>query len=147
MAVNARGVFIGLSQLLPEMGSTGGGVITILSSTGGLRGTLGYASYVASKHAVIGLMRCAALEGAPLGIRVNTVNPGPINTRMLASIEDSRNALRPDGEKRDMKAVLPLKRLGEPEDVANMIAFLSSAEGSFCTGQTYVTDGGSMIAR
>ena len=102
------------------------------------------APYHTSKHAVIGLMRCAALEGGRHGIRVNTVNPGPIETRMMRSIEDQ---YRPgEGEKWKEGAVrrIPLGRYGQPADVAKMMLFLASDDSAHCSGNTYVVDGGKL---
>ena len=87
IAVNVRGVWLGLKYVMPVMEKNGGGSIVITSSTAGIRGSFGMSPYSTSKHAVIGLMRSAALEGASMGIRVNTVNPGPNQTRMMRSIE------------------------------------------------------------
>src|SRR6266850_5509906 len=81
IAVNVRGVWLGLKQVIPAMAKGGGGSIVITSSTAGIHGYVGASAYVTSKHAVIGMMRTAALECAPLKIRVNTVNPAPIETR------------------------------------------------------------------
>ena len=90
MAVNVRGVWLGLKYVIQDMRDRGGGSIVITSSTAGIGGSAGISAYVTSKHAVIGLMRTAALECAPLGIRVNTVNPAPIETRMMRSLEEMR---------------------------------------------------------
>ena len=92
MAVNVRGVWLGIKYVVPVMQQRGGGSIVITSSTAGIGGTADMSAYTTSKHAVIGLMRTAAMEGAPLGIRVNTVNPAPIETRMMRSIEEMRVA-------------------------------------------------------
>ncbi|GGC87613.1 SDR family NAD(P)-dependent oxidoreductase [Chelatococcus reniformis] len=144
IAVNVRGVFLGLAQLLPALRRGGGGAITITSSTAGLRGAAGLAAYTASKHAVIGLMKSAALEGAPHNIRVNTVNPAPVETRMMRSIEAGARPDDPDGAKTKFLTGIPLKRYGRPEEIAALIAFLSSDEASFCTGGIYTADGGTM---
>ena len=90
MAVNVRGVWLGLKYAIPALRARGGGSIIITSSTAGIRGSVGLSAYTTSKHAVIGLMRTAALECAPWGIRVNTVNPAPIETRMMRSLEEMR---------------------------------------------------------
>ena len=83
MAVNVRGVWLGLQAVFPAMAKRGGGSVIITSSVAGIGGTAGLSPYVTSKHAVIGMMRCAALEGAADRIRVNTVNPSPVETRMM----------------------------------------------------------------
>jgi NAD(P)-dependent dehydrogenase (short-subunit alcohol dehydrogenase family) len=151
IAVNVRGVWLGLRSVIPVMMQRGGGSIVITSSTAGIRGTAGTSAYITSKHAVIGLMRSAALECAPLGIRVNTVNPSPIETRMMRSLEQQRaeNAERAgqqDATPEQIKAAgasrIPLQRYGQPEEVARMMLFLASDESSFCTGGVYMVDGG-----
>ncbi|MDA1101564.1 MAG: SDR family oxidoreductase [Proteobacteria bacterium] len=142
MAVNVRGVFLGLKYIMPAMSARGGGSIVITSSTAGIRGASGMSAYVTSKHAVIGLMRTAALEGAETNIRVNTINPAPIDTRMMASIEEQRGLPAGDRSNRPMARRLPLQRYGEPEEVARLMLFLGSDESSFCTGGVYMVDGG-----
>ena len=151
IAVNVRGVWLGLRSVIPAMQQRGGGSIVITSSTAGIRGTAGTSAYTTSKHAVIGLMRSAALECASLNIRVNTVNPAPIETRMMRSLEQQRaeNAER-SGDvtitteqiKAAGAARIPLRRYGEPEEVARLMLFLASDEASFCTGGVYMADGG-----
>jgi NAD(P)-dependent dehydrogenase (short-subunit alcohol dehydrogenase family) len=142
LAVNVRGVFLGLKYLMPAISARGGGSIVITSSTAGIRATGGMSAYVASKHAVIGLMRTAALEGAEANIRVNTVNPAPIDTRMMASIEEQRGLPSGDRSNRPMARRLPLQRYGEPEEVARLMLFLASDDSSYCTGGVYMVDGG-----
>ena len=140
--VNVTGVFIGLNTIMPVMQRKGGGVITILSSTAGRRGSAGFCPYITSKHAVMGMMKTAAMEGAADGIRVNTVNPGPIETRMMRQIERNTSAEDPDAIKAAFVAAIPMGRYGTAEEVADMIAFLSSARASYCTGNYYGVDGG-----
>ena len=148
MAVNVRGVWLGIKYVVPVMRHRGGGSIVITSSTAGIGGTPAMSAYTTSKHAVIGLMRTAALEGAPLGIRVNTVNPAPIETRMMRSIEEQRVAALDDSSisveqvKEAAAARIPLERYGNPEEVARLMLFLSSDDSSFCTGGVYMVDGG-----
>ena len=142
LAVNVRGVFLGLKYIMPAINARGGGSIVITSSTAGIRATGGMSAYVTSKHAVIGLMRTAALEGAEQNIRVNTVNPAPIDTRMMTSIETQRGLPAGDRANRPMARNIPLQRYGEPEEVARLMLFLGSDDGSFCTGGVYMVDGG-----
>ncbi len=148
LAVNVRGVWLGLKYVIPAMRERGSGSIVITSSTAGIGGTAGMSAYVTSKHAVIGMMRTAALECAPLGIRVNTVNPAPIETRMMRSLEEMRVAAEDSSEatiertKLAFEARIPLQRYGDPEEVAKLMLFLASDDSSFCTGGVYMVDGG-----
>ena len=148
MAVNVRGVWLGIKYAVPAMRERGGGSIVITSSTAGIGGTPEMSAYNTSKHAVIGLMRTAALEGAPHGIRVNTVNPAPIETRMMRSIEEMRVAALDDATatvelaKQAFATRIPLERYGDPAEVARMMLFLASDDSSFCTGGVYMVDGG-----
>jgi len=148
MAVNVRGVWLGLKYVIPAMQERGGGSIVITSSTAGIGGTAGMSAYSTSKHAVIGMMRTAALECAPMGIRVNTVNPAPIETRMMRSLEEMRVAAADSSEvtiertKQSYASRIPLQRYGDPEEVAKMMLFLASNDSSFCTGGVYMVDGG-----
>ena len=153
MAVNVRGVWLGIKYVVPLMRDRGGGSIVITSSAAGVGGTPDMAAYTTSKHAVIGLMRTAAMEGAPLGIRVNTVNPAPIETRMMRSIEEMRVAAFDDSNvtveraKQEFAERIPLQRYGNPAEVAQLMLFLASDDSSFCTGGVYMVDGGSSAGR
>ena len=148
MAVNVRGVWLGIKYAVPAMRERGGGSIVITSSTAGIGGTPEMSAYTTSKHAVIGMMRTAAMEGASLGIRVNTVNPAPIETRMMRSIEEMRVAAFDDSTitvdlaKESFAERIPLRRYGNPEEVARLMLFLASDDSSFCTGGVYMVDGG-----
>ena len=153
MAVNVRGVWLGIKYVVPVMRERGGGSIVITSSAAGVGGTPDMSAYTTSKHAVIGLMRTAAMEGAPLGIRVNTVNPAPIETRMMRSIEEMRVAAVDDSNvtveraKQEFAERTPLQRYGNPAEVAQLMLFLASDDSSFCTGGVYMVDGGSSAGR
>ena len=142
IAVNVRGVWLGLKHVIPAMAKGGGGSIVITSSTAGIHGYVGASAYVASKHAVIGMMRTAALECAPLKIRVNTVNPAPIETRMMRSIEEQLAPGHSGQAKEQFQSTIPLGRYGHPEEVADVMLFLASDQSSFCTGGVYMVDGG-----
>lgn len=142
LAVNVRGVWLGLKYLMPEMRKRGGGSIIITSSVAGIHGTAGVSAYTTSKHAVIGLMRTAALEGAAHNIRVNTVNPSPIETRMMRSLEEGFAPGASLHAKERIAATVPLRRYGTPEEVANVMLFLASEESRYCTGGVYMVDGG-----
>jgi NAD(P)-dependent dehydrogenase (short-subunit alcohol dehydrogenase family) len=142
IAVNVRGVWLGLKHVIPAMAKNGGGSIVITSSTAGIHGYAGASAYVTSKHAVIGMMRTAALECAPLKIRVNTVNPAPIETRMMRSLEEQFVPGHPGQAKEQFQSTIPLGRYGHPEEVADVMLFLASDQSSFCTGGVYMVDGG-----
>lgn len=142
LSVNLRGVWLGLKYIMPEMASRGGGSIVLTSSTAGVRGRAGLAPYIASKHGVIGLMRTAAQEGAKDGIRVNTVNPSPVETRMMRSLEKGFSPDNPAEFRRKSAARSPLGRYAEPEEIANLMLFLASDDASYITGSVNMVDGG-----
>lgn len=146
MAVNVRGVWLGLKYAAPEIARRGGGSIVITSSVAGVRGAAGMSAYIASKHAVIGLMRTAALEMAAEKIRVNTVNPAPVDTRMMRSLEKGFEPDDPGRAKEMVSAMVPLQRYADPVEVARIMLFLASDESSYCSGGVYMVDGG-MTAR
>ncbi|WP_224994639.1 SDR family NAD(P)-dependent oxidoreductase [Cesiribacter sp. SM1] len=138
IAVNLKGTFLGLKYVIPMIQD--GGSIVITSSIGGLGSSPGAVGYVASKHAVVGIMRTAALELAPRKVRVNTVHPSQVNTRMMTSIEkDLGNA---EEVRKTFSAAIPFGRYAEPEEIANMVLFLSSDQSEFITGTTFRVDGG-----
>jgi NAD(P)-dependent dehydrogenase (short-subunit alcohol dehydrogenase family) len=142
MAVNVRGVFLGLKYAIPVMQSKGGSIV-ITASIAGLKARgVGNSAYVASKHAEIGLMRTAAMEFAADNIRVNCVLPGPTETPMMRSIEENRSPGAPEKAHAAVVAGMPLGRYGTPEEVANLILFLGSDESSICTGGVYTADSG-----
>ena len=143
MAVNVRGPWLGLKAVIPAMQKRGGGSVVITSSVAGVGGAPGVSPYVTSKHAVIGMMKSAALECAPLKIRVNTVNPSPVETRMMRSLEEQFAPGAPETVHEQMRANIPLARYAEPADVAKLMLFLSSDDSEFLTGGVYMVDGGS----
>lgn len=142
LAVNVRGVWLGLKHVFPELVKRGGGSVVITSSVAGISGAAGLSPYVTSKHAVIGLMRSAALEGAPSNIRVNTVNPSPIETRMMRSLEDGLVPGDAQAAHAQIAGTIPLGDYGQPADVASLMCFLASDEARFLTGAVYMVDGG-----
>ena len=137
LAVNVIGPFLGMQAVAPAMEKRGGGSVVITSSIAATRG--GLVAYTTSKHAVTGLMRSAAKQLAPMGIRVNTVNPGPVATPMMDRVEASEGG---DKIVAAMKAKIPLHRFAEPEEIAQVMLFLASDDSSWVTGSVYMTDGG-----
>lgn len=142
LAVNVRGIFLAIRAAAPHIQKRGGGSIIITSSVAGLVGSPGLSAYVASKHAVIGLAKCAAAELAAAGIRVNTVNPGPIENRMMRAIEEKAAPGHGSDVKQGFLAKVPMGRYGTNEEIAQLALFLASAESSYCTGASFVADGG-----
>ncbi|MFT4799687.1 MAG: NAD(P)-dependent dehydrogenase (short-subunit alcohol dehydrogenase family) [Candidatus Azotimanducaceae bacterium] len=143
MAVNVKGPFLGLKAAIPAMTKRGGGSIIITSSVAGVGGGANVAPYVTSKHAVIGMMKSAARECAAMNIRVNTVNPSPVESRMIRSLEEGYAPGQAESIKEQMRSRIPLGRYAEPEDIAKLMLFLASDDSAFITGSVYMADGGS----
>ena len=143
MAVNAKGPFLGLQSAIPAMKLRGGGSFIITSSTAGVMGTPSIAPYGMSKHAVIGLMKSAAKECASMNIRVNTVNPAPVETDMMRLLEEGMTSEDKKDVKGDIESSIPLGRYAQPEEIAKLMLFLASEDSSFITGSVYMADGGS----
>jgi NAD(P)-dependent dehydrogenase (short-subunit alcohol dehydrogenase family) len=133
---NVLGVLLSMKHELRVMQAQGSGSIVNLSSTMGQRGAPGASLYSASKHAVEGLTKSAALEAAAFGVRVNAVAPGPIETAMLDRFTGSTD------RKAGLVAGVPLKRAGRPEEIADAIVFAASPRASFITGQIINVNGG-----
>ena len=135
--INAKGVFLGTKEAIPELRKAGGGSIVNISSVAGLTGGVGSAAYRASKGAVRLFTKSTAIQYAKDSIRANSVHPGIIDTPMTAP------NLMADQERRERSAARhPLGRVGQPEDVAYGVLFLASEESSFMTGSELVIDGG-----
>jgi NAD(P)-dependent dehydrogenase (short-subunit alcohol dehydrogenase family) len=136
IAVNLKGVWLCMRHELPQMQTQGGGAIVNTASIAGLTGLPSSSAYVAAKHGVIGLTKTAAIEYAEANIRVNAVCPGYIRTRMTES------AMQLRGEA--ILAHTPLKRMGNPEEIAEMVVWLCSERASYVSGAAYNVDGGYM---
>ncbi len=135
--VNQVGVYLGMREVAPVMIERGGGSIVNISSIGGMRGGGGSFAYTASKWAVRGMTKSAAVRLGPHGIRVNSIHPGLINTPMLA---DTRMADPANIEQ--LLGQIPLRRMAEPSEVARLALFLASDESSYSTGSEFLIDGG-----
>jgi NAD(P)-dependent dehydrogenase (short-subunit alcohol dehydrogenase family) len=138
MDINVLGVLLSMKYEIPAMLKSGGGAIVNTSSVGGLIGFPGAAIYVASKHAVIGLSKTAALEYATKGIRVNAVAPGGIETPMF---DRFTGGVGSEAHKQ-VSAMHPIGRTGEPGEIAEAVLWLCSDNASFVTGHTLIADGG-----
>jgi NAD(P)-dependent dehydrogenase (short-subunit alcohol dehydrogenase family) len=137
MAVNVRGLFLCMKYELQQMITQGSGVIVNNSSTSGLFAFAGTSPYVASKHAVMGLTRAAALDYAKQGIRINAVNPGLTGTEGLDRFTNKDPALE-----QQLASIVPMGRIAQPEEIAAAVVFLCSDAASYMTGQSLVLDGG-----
>lgn len=140
--VNVRGVWLTIKHTVPELVKRGGGSIIVTSSVAGVVGSAGLTPYVTSKHAVMGLVKSAALELAPHKIRINTVNPGPIENRMMRSIEEQANPNDPTNVKTGFLSKIAMGRYGTNEEIANVVLFLASNDSAYITGTSILADGG-----
>jgi NAD(P)-dependent dehydrogenase (short-subunit alcohol dehydrogenase family) len=136
IAINLSGIFYCMKYEIPAMLKTGGGAIVNMASILGQVGFTGAPAYVAAKHGVIGLTKNAAIEYAAQGMRVNSIGPAFIRTPMIASLEENAEALNM------LVGLHPMGRLGLPEEVAELVIWLSSKRASFVTGAYYSVDGG-----
>ncbi|TJZ52084.1 glucose 1-dehydrogenase [Streptomyces piniterrae] len=145
LQVNQVGVFLGIKTVAPEIEAAGGGTIVNTASYAGLTGMAWVGAYTATKHAIVGLTRVAALELAAKKIRVNAVCPGAIDTAMSnpAQLDPAANAEEAAQALDELyRKLVPLGRIGRPEEVARLALFLSSEDSSYITGQPFVIDGG-----
>lgn len=135
--INLHGVYLGMRAAKAALAATGNGAIVNISSIDGIVGVLGMTSYAGSKFAVTGMTRSAAIELGPLGVRVNSIHPGVINSPMVQEA--------PPGTRARLNRLMdmqPIKRMGEPEEIASLALFLASDEASYITGAQFVIDGG-----
>jgi NAD(P)-dependent dehydrogenase (short-subunit alcohol dehydrogenase family) len=146
LRVNVLGVWLAIKLAAAAMKTSGGGAIVALSSAAGAVGFPGMAAYTASKHAVFGLVKTAAIELGPSNIRVNAVAPGPIDNRMMQSLADQLGGGDPPGFRSFVEGRVPMGRYGSNEEVAQLVAFLASDAASYCSGGLYLADGGYVAA-
>jgi NAD(P)-dependent dehydrogenase (short-subunit alcohol dehydrogenase family) len=137
MDINVKGVWLSMKYEIPRMLEQGGGAIVNCSSVAGVIGFPGIGIYAASKHAVIGLTKVAALEYSAQGIRINAVNPAVIDTEMVDRLADGMNM-----KKDDLTTFHPIGRIGRVEEVAEAVLWMCSDKASFVTGHSMIVDGG-----
>lgn len=140
--INLLGVYYGMKYVIPEMKKNGGGRIVNVSSVGGLRGVLNQTAYVASKHAVAGMTKSAALEYGKDNILTNAIAPGAILTPMVEEAFAQVNPENPEAALKEYASRNPTKKLGKAEDIGNLVAFLLSDENGYISGQIIAIDGG-----
>lgn len=139
--INVKGAFYGLKYVLPIMKEQQAGSIVNTASVAGLIGSPQMMLYNSSKHALMGMNKVAALEAAAFNVRVNTVNPGVINTQMMRNIESKVAPGASEAAQAAYNDAVPMKRYGEPEEVANVIAFLLSDEATYVSSSSFTVDG------
>jgi NAD(P)-dependent dehydrogenase (short-subunit alcohol dehydrogenase family) len=139
MNVNVKGVWMCLKYEIPEMIRNGAGAIVNTSSGAGITGIPQAPIYVASKHAVLGLTKSAALEYAKSGIRINAIAPGVIDTEMFERFAEDDKQLA-----ESFKSMTPIGRIGDPQEIANAVVWLLSDKASFVLGHTMLVDGGAV---
>ncbi|MEM6497235.1 MAG: glucose 1-dehydrogenase [Pseudomonadota bacterium] len=142
MAVNVRGVFLGLKYVLPVMVGKGRGAVVNTASVAGLVGTPNMSTYCASKHAVLGIVRSVSGEVARSGVRVNAVCPGPVQTRMIEDVARKISPDDPEGVKVRYEAAIPSGRYSTAEEIADVVLFLCSDGAANVTGMHFTIDGG-----
>lgn len=140
LAVHVRGAFLAVKHAVPHMGR--GGSIIITSSVAGLRGDPGVYGYITAKHALTGLMRVMAKDLAPRGIRVNTINPGPVSNGFQQQVEDDLGAIIGRDGTEFFDEIIPMGRHATPDEVARSVLYLASDQSSFTTGTILSVDGG-----
>jgi len=146
MQLNLRAAWLGLRAVIPAMKTQQSGSILFTSSIQGLAALPGTTAYTISKHALVGMMKGAALELAPHGIRVNTVHPGYVSTPMMERIHTSVMPDNPAAFEQALSGTIPLGRYAGAEEIGRLMAFLASDEASYSTGSCFTADGGMLAA-
>jgi NAD(P)-dependent dehydrogenase (short-subunit alcohol dehydrogenase family) len=147
IAVNVRGAWLGLKYVIPVMAQHGGGSIVISSSVAGVKGSALTSAYITSKHAVVGMMKSVSAECGPLNIRINTVNPCPVEGRMMGKLEEGYDEFLQmilpgaPSAREAMIQRIPLGRYARPADIANLMLFLAGDESKFVSGSVHMVDG------
>ena len=142
LQTNVIGVWLSMKYCVEPMKQRGGGSMIAMASIAGVVGNPAMAPYIASKHAVIGLVKTVALELGQSKIRVNAIAPGPIDNRMIRSLETQYSPDDPDAVRGDLLTKIALQRYGTNEEVAQLALFLASDESTYCSGSVYLIDGG-----
>lgn len=145
IAINVRGVFLGLKYVLRQMYAQGSGVVINVASVAGHVGSPGIIPYTASKHAVLGMTKTAALEAVKHGVRINAVSPGPVETRMIESLASGQPGQDHDAAMQAYANAAANGRMAVPQDVANVMLFLASDLSKHMLGQSFRVDGGRIM--
>ncbi len=145
MAVNLKGVFLGLKYVIPIMTAQKSGAVVNTSSISGIAGSVGLCAYSASKHGVISLTRTAASEVGRQGVRVNAICPGPTDTRMIKALADQRSGNAEDSEA-TYSELSPVGRFAAPSEIADIVVYLCSDKATYVTGSHHMVDGGYMAS-
>jgi len=140
--INLLGVYFGMKYIIPELQKNGGGRIVNVASVGGIRGVMNQTAYVATKHAVAGMTKNAALEYGKDNILTNAIAPGAILTPMVAEAFKQVNPSDPKAAESEYASRNPTRKLGDPKDVGNLVAYLLSDENGYVSGQVIAIDGG-----
>lgn len=145
IAINLKGVFLGLKHVLAQMYRQGSGSVINVSSLAGHVGSPGIIAYTASKHAVLGMTKTAALEAAKHGVRVNAVSPGAVDTQMLSNLADAQVGTDHQTAMQNYANAAANGRMATPQDIANVMLFLASDLSSHIAGQSFRVDGGRIM--
>lgn len=140
--INLKGAFYGLKYVLQVMNKQNFGCIINTASTAGVNGSPSLGPYAATKHAIVGLTKTAAIEGAKRGIRVNAICPAPVDTELMNKLDKDKDTKNPEKARKSYEQKIPLGRYASPEEIAELVLFLSSSKSSYITGGVYNIDGG-----